>query len=96
VRQNVLAFRRQLERLVGDVLEHAGEAREVAASALVAVVGVRLGGQLGRDHDHELLVHHLQRSLHAAACIQLEQPPHHLDVLATHAAHDTARIAFRA
>ena len=36
VGQHVLALRHQLERVVADVLEHAGEAREVAARALVA------------------------------------------------------------
>ena len=80
--EHVLSLGNQLERLVADVLDHALEAREVAPRPLVAVVAVRLRRHVRRDHDHDLLVHHLERGLHAAAPVQLEQPPHDLDVLA--------------
>ena len=85
----------QLEHLVAHVLEHALEAREVATRALVPAIGVRLGGHVRRDHDHDVLVHHLERGLHAAARVQLEQPPDDLDVDLAHPGHDTARIASR-
>ena len=88
--QHMLTLGDQLERLVADVLEHAVEAIEVAARALVPVVAVRLRGHLRRDHDHDLLVQHLERRLHPAARVQLEQPAHDLDVRVVHGAHDRA------
>ena len=93
--EHVVPLGDQLERLVANVLEHALEAREVAARALVPEVGVRLGRHVRRDHDLDVLVHHLEHGLDAAARVQVEQPPHDLDVALAHPAHDTARIAFR-
>ena len=74
MRQDALPLRHQLDRLVADVLEHPVEAREVAANALVAVVGVRLRRQVGRDLDHDLLVEDLERGLDPALGEQVEQP----------------------
>jgi hypothetical protein len=47
----------QLERLVAHVVDHPGEAGEVAAHSVVPAVVVGLGGQVGGDLDEDVRVH---------------------------------------